>query len=90
MQEVEIREWLDKLVDNIKDRQALKEFNIQISACSAEDYIHLWDGIEIVSDSLGIKLKREPHDEKYKEKLSFVYKGIEVMQLVGGKNARTD
>ena len=90
MQEEQIREWLDDVIDNMKDREALSEFSNQISICNPVNWVHLSKGIEIAADLLGVPLKKELHGKGYKYKLSFTYKGVEVMQLVGEEDAGTD
>lgn len=54
----EIKEWLDRLVENRKERAALTQLNSSICTVGAESTIHLYKGIEIIADVLGVPLQK--------------------------------
>ncbi len=86
----EVMEWLDSIIENMKEQKALSKFNNQIMICGAKDYIQMFKGIEIVADELGIELQSKPHAGRIppyaqKVKLSFDYKGYEVFQFSDGE-----
>lgn len=79
----EIREWLDRLIENKLEAVALKEFNNEI--CTLEDEgkeISLFKGFYIIADILGAEIvKGNPFnsilDEKRMCQISyFIYNGF--------------
>jgi hypothetical protein len=94
MEYEKIKEWLDKLVRNLKEAQELENFNSQIMCCCPCTTIQIYKGIDIIADVMGIELNVEKgwHDE-YPFRYSFVYDGI-VFSQIGkerlGKHAGTD
>lgn len=82
MEYTEIKEWLDKLVANVKEANSLCEFNEQIFTCHQTRQVHLFTGIDIVADVMGLELKEVGRcDEQYRYKYFFMYKGIKFMQI---------
>lgn len=76
------KEWLDALVDNLEQIKSLDNFNNQIQTTGTLENIHIYSGIEVLSDLMGIKLKaRKLSDYKYPYRYYFVYRGIEIFQL---------
>ena len=77
-----IKEWLDKLVDNNVEAKQLEEFNNQISTIFADDYIHIYKGIQIIADVMGIELKERKRECKvFPYEYFFEYRGIEFVQI---------
>lgn len=78
----EIKERLDKVVKNIKEAESLCDFNSQISFIRPLKRIHVFRGIDIIADSMGLEL-REENDwgDDLPYKYSFMYEGIEFFQL---------
>lgn len=79
----EIREWLDRLIENKLESIALKEFNNEIGTLEDEGKeIHLFKGFYIVADILGAEIvKGNPFnsilDEKRMCRISyFTYNGF--------------
>ncbi len=87
--QAEVMEWLDRIIENMKEQKALSRFNNQIMICGSKDHIQMFKGIEIVADELGIELQSKPHAGRIppyaqKTRLFFDYRGIEVFQFVDG------
>lgn len=78
----EIKEWLDKVVENIKETEKLCEFNTQINICHPGKGIHIFRGIDIIADNMSLELK-EANDQstEFPYRYSFMYEGIEFFQL---------
>ena len=79
----EIREWLDKLIENKLEAIALKEFNNEIGTLGDETKeIYLFKGFYIIADILGAEIvKGNPFnsilDEKRMCQISyFTYNGF--------------
>lgn len=76
----EIKEWLDWHVANLKECQAHAQLNSSIRTCFAERYIHLYRGIDIIADVLGVKLEVKKLKDDVLQ-YSFMYGETEVIQL---------
>lgn len=79
----EIREWLDRLIENKLEAISLKEFNNEIGTIGDEaKEIQLFKGFYIIADILGLEIvKGEPFnsilDESRKCQISyFTYNGF--------------
>lgn len=78
MDHTEIKEWLDRLVDNIIERKALKDFNNHIRT-DAPDDILVYEGIEVIAEAVGATLTEEKwNSDEYPYRYRFVYRGIEL------------
>lgn len=55
----EVKEWLDKIVDNQKNREALEGFNSQIQLRKESKIVHVEKGIDVIADIMDIKLKKK-------------------------------
>lgn len=79
--EFEIREWLDAIVDTIKKQERLSDFNKSIKFSEPESAYHVYFGIEIVADLMGLQLKCD-FDNRIELPYcySFSYRGIEFRQ----------
>ena len=78
----EVREWLDKLISNKNELDAIKKFNNQIISCGSLSYILLMEGIEIVADLIGVRLTEEKRDcDLYPYVYYFYYNGNIFRQL---------
>lgn len=59
----QVKEWLDKLIENKNELTEIKKFNSQIFACGPLDAIPLFKGIEIVADLIGAELIESLRDD---------------------------
>ncbi len=98
MEEVKVREWLDKLVEAHKVIDEIKFLNPEkgydeATVCT-EEYIQIISGGHIykIASLLGLEIITKPYPNKCYIERSFVYKGIiflSVESLVG-EDAGTD
>ena len=76
-----IREWLDSIVDSLEQQKSLREFNSGISICIPCDSCLVREGIEIISDLIGLRLFHEEiKDGRWKYRYSFTYRGVNFYQ----------
>ena len=98
MDEVKMREWLDK----IAEAQTVLNENVFLNPdkrykgaviCN-QGYVQIGSGgyVEKIASILGLKIITEPSSDKYKEERSFIYKGIKFLSLESlvKEDARTD
>lgn len=93
MEYEKVKEWLDKLIKNLKEAQENEHFNNQIIAIGPGEKIQIFRGIEIIADVMGVELKETRICSIYPFEYSFVYGGVEFHQLSGerlGKYAGAD
>jgi hypothetical protein len=77
-----VKEWLDKLVDNQNELRNLKYCNSQIELCGPTDTIHIFRGIEKIADAVGVELQMICDDSReYPYRYFFRYRGWEVTQI---------
>lgn len=86
MEPEEIREWLDRLIQNRLEEDDLRYFNSQISAVPQAYFIQLAKGIEIAAEAAGAELMEEStctSDQKQKIlKQYFTYRGKTFVQEI--------
>lgn len=76
MEYTKIKEWMDKLVDNINGRKVLKDFNNRIMTAQSDDVL-VYEGIDIMASVVGKVLKEEKVDcTAMQYRYSFEYRGI--------------
>lgn len=73
-----LKYWMDALILHIKQGQALKEFNGKIEAISPVDYIHIYSGIDIMADILGVELLEGKLHNGYE--YYFLYNGVKFLK----------
>lgn len=79
-----VKEWLDKLVDSYNELKNLKYCSTQIEMCGIMNHIHIYKGIEIIAEAMGIQLEMICDDDikyKYPYKYYFIYRRYEILQL---------
>lgn len=84
MEYEKVKQWLDDVVDMAEHSKSLEEFNTSICTTDLIRNIQLYNGIDIVSDVMNIKLTAEPRkydDESEYIRSSFVYRSVEFSQL---------
>ena len=82
MEYEEIKEWLDKLVINLKEAQELEYFNEQINTCVMNRQVQIYKGIDIIADVMGIELNiEEDMGCVYPFSYSFMHDGVIFFQL---------
>ena len=82
MEYAEVKEWLDKLVANIIETESLYNFNEQIRVCRPGLTIHMFTGIDIVADVMGLELREDYEEDKdFPYRYSFEYKGNKFIQI---------
>lgn len=81
MEYAEIKDWLDAIVDSIEHQKSLVNFNSRVRTCHPDDFV-LITGIAFVADEMGVPLNVEYWDERDKFKYSFIYRGIEFMDIL--------
>ena len=82
MEYANIKEWLDKLIQNKEELKKLVNFNSRISTYYVDNSIPINDHIEEISDIMGAKLIekiKKKEDEFYH--YHFMYKGYRIHQL---------
>lgn len=78
------KEWLDFHTETYKRATSARQFDIGISICSpyGSDGVTMLEGIDIVADTMGLKLCETKVDmEHFKFKYSFFYNGVKFYQL---------
>lgn len=78
MEYEQVKEWLDKLVDNINQQFTLQNFNNQIRTYTPDKYIFIHEGIDIIADVIGVELSENVTEGTYR--YSLIYRGIEFLQ----------
>lgn len=82
MDYVQMKQWLDALVDNLKEKERLMHYNSRISTHIPDKYMFL-DGVEEVADIMGIELhERELSESPYcdcKYEYFFMYRDVKFM-----------
>lgn len=82
MEYTEIKDWLDKLVDNLQQQNELVVFNNQIKTFYPNNYILISSGIELIAEIMGICLTEIINkDRKFPYIYHFMYKGICFKQI---------
>lgn len=83
MEYEEMKEWLDKLVENERERGKLEFFNSEISTTGAMGTISFMHGIETVADVMGLELHKKALNEDYHHGVAydFEYGGIRFVQF---------
>lgn len=87
MEYEQIKERLDKLVANMKEREDLSNFSPSIEINCSDNYILFTKGIEIVANEMSLELKERYLTEEqipnitHRYEYSFVYNGVEFCQL---------
>lgn len=82
MEYPEIKEWLDKLVDNNQQRNELVTFSNQIRTLHPDEYIFIFTGIELIAEAMGIKLTESvDKNRKFIYTYSFYYRGMRFIQF---------
>lgn len=81
-----IKDWLDKLVDNRNEAIALTVHNASIwtTTCDSER-IQLYKGIDIVAGFMGLQLEEKYINDEYPHMYTFRYRDVEFVQLSGKK-----
>lgn len=80
MEYADMKEWLDKLIQNLEERISLVEFNSRIRTYYVDKKIAITDHIEEIADVIGIDLMEGKKNGKYFY-FFFMYKGCEFYQL---------
>lgn len=82
MDVIEIKEWLDKLIENIENFNSLRNFNSQIYTLPHDRTITIYNGIEIIADMLETSLICEDSGgDFFNFKYYINYKGYEILQF---------
>ena len=82
MDAIEIKEWLDKLIENIENFNSLRNFNSQIYTLPHDRTIMIYNGIEIIADMLETSLICEDSGgDFFNFKYYINYKGYEIIQF---------
>ena len=82
MDAIEIKEWLDKLIENIENFNSLRNFNSQIYTLPHDRTIMIYNGIEIIADMLETNLICEDSGgDFFNFKYYINYKGYEIIQF---------
>lgn len=79
-----IKEWLDFHAETYKRVTNAKQFDIGLSICEPYgiDGVIMLEGIDIVADTMGLKLCETKVDmEHFKFEYSFSYNGVKFYQL---------
>ena len=78
-----IKEWLESLIKVYHKTKATAEFDAQICICEPfSSGIHIYKGIEMVADVMGLALKEIKRDDAYiPYEYSFIYKGVKFFQI---------
>lgn len=81
MEYAEVKEWLDRLVQNYNELHELKLFNTSVSLCTAS-YVQLFKGIDIIADIMGFHLTEKDYEtSEFRYEYSFMYEGIKFLEL---------
>lgn len=81
MEYAEVKEWLDRLVQNYNELKELKEFNTSVSICTAS-YVQIFKGIDIIADIMGFHLSEKDYEtSEFRYEYSFMYEGIKFLEL---------
>lgn len=82
MEYAEVKEWLDRLVQNYNELHELQEFNTSVSICTGCDGVQLFKGIDIVADVMGFSLTEKDEEiGQFRYRYSFMYEGVEFFEL---------
>lgn len=85
MDYVQMKQWLDALVDNLEEKGRLVDFNNRIRTHMPDKTIFL-NGIDEVADIMGIELQErklsEDLENRFKYEYSFMYRGIKFKDYV--------
>lgn len=80
MEYADMKEWLDKLIQNLEERISLVEFNSRIRTYYFDKRIAIADHIEEIADVMGIDLMEGKKLGEYFY-CFFMYKGCEFYHL---------
>ena len=82
MDYVQMKQWLDALVDNLEEKERLVHYNRRISTHMPDKYMFLY-GVEEVADIMGIELQEsELSESSYcdrKYEYFFMYRDVKFM-----------
>lgn len=83
MEYEKMKEWLDRLVANAKEALELSSFGNDVIVTTVHSRnIQIFQGIEIIADTMGIQLEeKERGDDEYPYKYGFQYQGVCIFQI---------
>lgn len=81
MEYQEVKNYLDALIRVRDEARNIQRFNSSIEAImAASSDIHIYKGIEIIADVMGLKLDKKKFLDR-KPRYFFIYAGVEFFQL---------
>lgn len=82
MEYEKIKEWLDLVSEDFRRTNEHARFNSQIRTCHERDDVHLYSGIEIIAEVMGLELRRRdlPYEE-YSHESYFIYNDVKFFQM---------
>ena len=85
MDYVQMKQWLDALVDNLEEQGRLVDFNNRIRTHLPDKSIFLY-GVDEVADIMGIELQEREFEKdpdcKFAYEYFFIYRGIKFKDYV--------
>ena len=83
MEYEKIKEWLESLILTTNARLNLVNFNSEIKSIAIDYCVHIYKGIDIIADVMGLSLSIEQRDDNplFPYRYSFIYKGMEFFQI---------
>lgn len=78
--DVEIKKWLDNLIEITANYNSSRHFNSQVCAFPMDNTIMIDSGIEIIAGALETKLHIKNVGGDFPYRYSFCYKGFEIVQ----------
>lgn len=77
------RDWLNLQVKNLARRKESYTLNEAIRLVEPDDRVHMYRGIVLITELLGLKLKEKhnEYDYLYPWEYSFMYQGTEFYQI---------
>ena len=78
-----VRDWLNLQVKNLAMRKESYVLNGTIRLVEPDDRVHVYSGIALITELLGLKLKEkhDKYDYLYPWEYSFMYQGTEFYQI---------
>lgn len=82
MEYAEVKEWLDRLVQNYNELHELSELSTSVEICTGSNGVQLFKGIDIVADVMGFSLtEKDEETSQFRYRYSFMYEGVEFFEL---------
>ncbi len=82
MEFADVKDWLDALIEDLKNRKAHIIFNNQIRTVSPMEKIQIYEGINVVADMIGAELGcLSEYSDEYPYYYWFYYRGVKFFEI---------